>query len=81
MACECAVIASNDAYRNIFPRDLHDLLLFKQGDAKDLAEKIKKVAGLTLRDKKTIGKRLRKIVSQEHSLATLGERLKHAFLS
>ncbi len=81
MACECVVIASNDAYRSIFPRDRHDLLLFKQGDAKDLARKIKKVAELSSSDKKTISKKLREIVAQEHSLFTLGERLKHAFLS
>ena len=43
MASGCITLASNDAYYNIFPQDLHGLLIFKQGDADDLAQKLKKV--------------------------------------
>jgi len=79
MASECVVVASNEAYRNVFPRDFHELLLFKQDDAKDLAEKIRKILALASGDRNVIGKRLRKIVERDHSIFTLGERLRSAF--
>lgn len=79
MACECLVIASNEAYNNVFPRDLHDLLIFKQDDPKDLAYKIKRVLKLSSRERYIIGKRLRKVVEEKHSIFTLGKRLRLAF--
>jgi len=76
MASGCITLASNDAYPNIFPQDLHELLIFKQGDADDLAEKIKKVLEFSEEKKDEIRRRLRGIVIKGHSIHTLGGRLK-----
>ena len=78
MACECLPIVSNEAYRHVFPKHLHNLLLFQQDDARDLAEKIKKVMTLSQEERNYIGKSLRDIVVNNHSLSTLGSRLRKA---
>ena len=75
MASGCITLASNDAYYNIFPQDLHGLLIFKQGDADDLAQKLKKVLELPEDKKDEIRERLRDVVVKNHSIYTLGERV------
>jgi len=75
MALGCITLASNDAYYNIFPQDLHGLLIFKQGDADDLARKLQKVLELPDARKDEIRKRLRDVVVKNHSIYTLGERV------
>ena len=79
MASGCITLASNDAYHNIFPQDLHEFLIFKQGDAGDLAQKLEKVLELSEEKKDEIRRRLREIVIKGHSIHTLGGRLKNEF--
>jgi len=93
MACECVVVVCNDAYRHIFPEDLHDLLIFQAGNPDDLAMKLRRILLLSDQEKERIGKRLREderraigrtlrgIVVRDHSLSTLGKRLHAAFSS
>ena len=79
MACECLTIVSNEAYRNVFPQDLHDLLIFEQDNVEDLAKKIQKTLELPLDRRNVIGKRLRGVVMQDHSIITFGKRLRVVF--
>lgn len=79
MSSERVVLASNEAYRRVFPEDLHKFLLFAQDDAMDLAKKIRQALDLSPQVKASIGKRLREIVKRDHSLFTLGKRLKSIF--
>jgi len=79
MACECVPIVSNDAYYSIFPRDLHELLIFKQDDVEHLASIIRDVLLLPSETRIQIGKQMREIVIRDHSLSTIGKRLRDAF--
>jgi len=79
MASGCITLASNDAYYNIFPQDLHELLIFKQGDADDLSRKIRKALELPGDVKRDIGMQMRKVVIKDHSLSSLGSRLYEVF--
>lgn len=79
MACERLVLASNEAYKSLFPKELQGALLFRQNDPADLAIKIKKAIALSADEKKRIGMMLRQIVERDHSIRTFGERLKNAF--
>lgn len=79
MSCECLPIVSNELYRNVFPKDLHDLLIFKHNDSNKLADNIYKVMTLPREEKIEIGNRMREIVLKGHSLSTLGDRLHKVF--
>jgi len=79
MASECLPIASNDAYKNIFSEELHNLLIFKQDDAQDLSRKIQKALELPKDVRRDIGAQMRKVVIKDHSLSTLGSRLYEVF--
>lgn len=78
MASGCITLASNDAYYNVFPKDLHEFLLFHQGDRADLARILKKVVGLPEAKKDEMRKNLRDIVIKYHSMYTLGQRILQA---
>lgn len=64
MACGLPVIMSNEAFRP-YLADLEGDLVFKYGDAEDLADKIIKIAD---KDIVGIGKRLRQMVVDKHSV-------------
>lgn len=81
MSSGCITLASNNAYIRVFPPDLHEFLIFKQGDAGDLAGKLKKVLELPEDKKEEIRKHLREVVVKNHSLYTLGERILEAISS
>lgn len=76
MSSQCLPVVCNKAYENIFQKDFRDLLLFQQDDAGDLARKIKKVIALSQEERNAISKNLRDIVLRNHSLFTLGSRLR-----
>lgn len=76
MSSQCLPIVCNKSYESIFQKDFRDLLLFRQDDAGDLARKIKKVMTLSQEEGNHIGKNLRDIVVRDHSLFTLGSRLR-----
>lgn len=75
MAAGSLVLVSNRAFLSIFPKDLRGQLMFKEGDAEDLAEKLRLLIALPSSTKKEIGERLRRIVRDNHSISTLAARL------
>jgi glycosyltransferase involved in cell wall biosynthesis len=79
MSSECIPIVSNDAYKNIFPREYHEFLIHKQDDVDDLTKKIERMLKLPDEEIMNMGKELRDIVVRDHSISTLGKRLAKAF--
>lgn len=79
MACGCLPLVSNKAYEAVFPEDLHRLLIFRQDDVVDLANKIRGLLMMPHDSRVEIGRRSREIVVEHHSLSTLGHRLAGAF--
>jgi glycosyltransferase involved in cell wall biosynthesis len=71
MSCENLVIVCNQSYENIFPFQWHNLLIFKENDEKDLADKIINLINLNEAEKKEIGAKSREIVIRNHSLDKL----------
>ena len=67
MACECLTIVCNRSFENIFPREWHSLLFFKENDAKDMADKIAALFKIDIDQKLKMGKQLRNIVINQHS--------------
>jgi glycosyltransferase involved in cell wall biosynthesis len=80
MACETLIVVSNRAYLHILPKDLQTILLFRENNAADLAQKLENILRMSAEEKKAIGKRLRQCVaaghSMEHLIAKLSEVLK-----
>lgn len=75
MACGGLVLVSNKSYKEIFPLEWHNILIFKEGDARDLADKIQGLLLLSIEKKREIGVYSRKIVCQKHSLALLVDKI------
>lgn len=75
MACETVVVVSNRAYEHILPDDLQKLLLFRENDSHDLAQKLAGVLKLSPEEKKKIGARLRECVIRGHSMEHLVKQL------
>ena len=69
MACGIPVLVSNQAFRKFFPANWQDLLMFKEKDAEDLAEKIINLRG----SKEDIN--LREVVTKYHNLDNLIEKI------
>ncbi|MBU3926060.1 glycosyltransferase, partial [Patescibacteria group bacterium] len=75
MACGCLAIVSNKSFLKIFPTQLTKLLIFKENDSKDLANKIINLNNLSDDKKEEIRKILIGIVKNEHSLNKLRDDL------
>lgn len=75
MACQSMVLASNPVFEEIFSKDIREILMFKERDAADLAQKIIYLMRLPLEQKEKIAKDLRDIVVKNHSLDILAEKL------
>ena len=75
MAWERIVIVSNEGFRDMIQEQYHKILVFKEGDSDDLAFKIKEAINLSSNERINIGKYLREIVVNNHSLAILAEKL------
>lgn len=71
MACETLIVVSNRAYERVLSVDLQKLLLFRENDSRDLAQKLKNVLALSPEEKKRIGARLRECVVRGHSMEHL----------
>lgn len=71
MACETLAVISNRAYEHILPEDLQKLLLFRENDSHDLAQKLAGVLRLSPEEKRRIGARLRQCVLDGHSMEHL----------
>ena len=78
MACGTPVLVSNLAFRDILPDNLRELLMFKEGDHRDLAEKMVKFASLSAQEREAIGGQLRDIIVEKHGLSGLAEKLYRA---
>jgi glycosyltransferase involved in cell wall biosynthesis len=79
MACERLVLVSNAAFSDIFPDDLKGRLIFQEKNSFDLSEKLSWLAGLNQVEREVIGRRLRAVVIEKHSLEQLVARLIEIF--
>lgn len=75
MACESLVFVSNKSFERIFPNEWHDLMLFREKDEKDLADKIVKMINLSEEKKDDIRRKSRDLVVNNHSLKKLLEKV------
>jgi glycosyltransferase involved in cell wall biosynthesis len=71
MACEILVLVSNQVFKEIFPENLQNVLMFKEKNPEDLAEKILYLRNLERDKKQIIRKELRKIIIKDHNLNNL----------
>ena len=65
------ILTCNEAFVEFIPDDLRDSLLFKKGEAGEMAIKIKNIRSLTNRQKAAIGQKLNAVIIQQHSLKNL----------
>jgi len=79
MSCGLIIFVSNLAYKEILPPDLQDLLVFKEKNSQDLADKISKIFSLPPAELAAIKKRLRQIVINNHNLDRLIDKLAASF--
>jgi glycosyltransferase involved in cell wall biosynthesis len=75
MACGSLILVSNKNLEAILPEELVKLLMFKENDAADLANKISGLINLPSEKAIIIKQQLREIVMQNHSLDRLAEKL------
>lgn len=67
IACETIPMVCNESLRDILP----DFLIFKEGDAEDLKEKIVNVLNIPTEEKETLAQRIRVLAVQKHGLDAL----------
>ncbi len=79
MACELPVIVSNHALREIFPSELAAKLMFEEKNSDDLAKKIAALLNLSDEEKNQIGKKMRQLIIEKHSLTSLVDKLTKIF--
>jgi len=75
MSCGKLILVCNKSYFDILPKYLSDILIFREGDADDLAHKILALSDMDMYRKNAIKNELRKIVIQTHSLDLLTKKL------
>ncbi len=75
MACELPVIVSNRAFLEIFPAALVRRQMFVEGDAEDLAFKIRDFLSLPTEKRRQIGREMRQLIVRKHSLTELSQKL------
>ncbi|MFA6551921.1 MAG: glycosyltransferase family 4 protein [Candidatus Paceibacterota bacterium] len=75
MAMEMPVLASNIGLQKIWPEDLYGKFLFKENDADDLSQKMEKLLAMPAMEREEIGRKMRTIVLEKHSLSVLTEKL------
>jgi len=73
-ACACPVIVCNETMKNDLG-EFADELMFKHGDCKELAEKIKKIINLDQSQRIIIAKKLRERVTENHNLENLVKKI------
>lgn len=76
MSIECPTLICTPAFNRWLSRDDQDLLVFKAGDPVSLKERLKGIMTLSEDDRRRMGRRLRQIVVQGHSLKALAERIR-----
>ena len=75
MSCESMVIVCNKSFEKIFFHEWHNLLIFKENNEKDLAEKILKLINLDEAKKEKIKKECRKIIMENHGLKAMADKI------
>lgn len=75
MACELSVLASSKAFKNILPEQL----IFKEKDPEDLKDKILNIFKMKEEEKEKLGKNLRELAVQNHSVDRLVEKVVNEF--
>lgn len=79
MACELPVIVSNRALKEIFPPELVDKLMFEEKNFEELANKIHNFFKLSGQEELEIGKIMRQLIVEKHSLSSLIDKLIEIF--
>lgn len=80
MACQNVVLVSNQVFRDIFPKEWLEFLMFRERDPEDLAQKLLYLIGLAEDERNAWGARLREIVVKDHDLNNLVEKLTKVLL-
>lgn len=75
MACQNIVLVSNQVFRDIFPKEWHEILIFKEKDPADLTKRLLYLMKFTEDEKNDWGLRLREIVVKKHGLDNLVEKI------
>ncbi len=78
MAAEVPVLTCNEALLDVL-REYKNVLMYKKGDFKELAEKIKGIYQMTREDRSKLGVGLRDIVERDHGLARLITKIIYVF--
>lgn len=78
MATELPVVSCNDAAASMF-RDDHPELLFAPGNARDLADTLKNFARLSPAEREALGREMRAVVVERHTLPSLISNIIHHF--
>lgn len=75
MACQQVVLVSNPVFEEIFPKELQEIMMFKERNSQDLAKKLFYLMNLPKAQKDNFGLRLREIVVKNHDLNNLVEKI------
>ncbi|RKY21491.1 MAG: hypothetical protein DRQ55_04140 [Planctomycetota bacterium] len=75
MACGTIPLTCNESFRSVFDDDLQRRLMFKLGDADDLAGRVSELLALPSAERASLGQRLRGLVQRDHDLLRLAPRL------
>jgi glycosyltransferase involved in cell wall biosynthesis len=67
LACGVPLVASNETFRQVMGAD-GEGLVFRQGDANDLADRLERLAERAPVERAALGARLRQVVVRDHSL-------------
>jgi|Deesub1362A_J573_1020465.scaffolds.fasta_scaffold00550_19 glycosyltransferase involved in cell wall biosynthesis len=78
MSCARPCLVANEGFRHTLGK-YADLLLFRYGDAEDLARRLQRILSLREGERQQIGVYLRERIVQHHSLSKLSERLLQVF--
>lgn len=70
MAASLVVVSSNESSKEILSA-FGDDLIFPEGDAEKLADKLEKIMRLGAADRRAVGERLKQIAKEEHGLKNL----------
>ena len=75
MACGTPILVSNKAVEAIIPKEYKNTVIFKEGDASDLATKLISYLKVTNNEKIGPGGLMRNLVLEQHSLSRLINKL------
>ncbi|MBU1102178.1 glycosyltransferase family 4 protein [Patescibacteria group bacterium] len=75
MSCGLIIFVSNRVFKEVLPPDLHKVLMFREGDSRDLADKISKLLVLEPQRLREIKKQMRESIVKNQNLDRLIEKL------